>query len=238
MRRQSLRACYFVINRRYRMNTNLSSLESIVRAQPKQDLQIDGTTLAERFRLLPPVLGLMVRLVIVIQLLSPCCVRLRGATLSENDISVSKTSNADVSQAPSMPATERYPKTLPSQNITFSQNPADIEFFRLHLFAVPLVPVGGLTSPEENRDLANAIFAFTRRDQSDDLSALLKFLDAHPDTVWRPALLFDIGKMYRTSGYISKALICWEEAWNLSKNSKKYPAQAIANDTAGELAEL
>ena len=70
------------------------------------------------------------------------------------------------------------------------------------------------------------------------MSALTLYLDNHPASAWRPALLLNIGKIYRSTGYISRALSAWEGVWQLTKASDDYEARAIANDAAGELAEL
>jgi RHS repeat-associated protein len=126
----------------------------------------------------------------------------------------------------------------PSLTPEFSENPSDIEFFHIHLFQLPLTPVLGKTSMQENRDLAGALLAFSKRGKNDDVSMLTTFLDAHPASAWRASLLFNIGKVYRSTGYISRALAIWEKTWDLVKGGDSEEAKTVANVTAGELAEL
>jgi RHS repeat-associated protein len=120
----------------------------------------------------------------------------------------------------------------------FSARPTESEIFRARVFAEPLVPIGAPPAAEENSALAQALLAFLNRSSNDDVSAVTQFLEQHPDSAWRAALLTDLGIIYRRTGYFSKALSAWEEAWSLSKSASAPNAVAIADRAVGELAEL
>jgi hypothetical protein len=169
-------------------------------------------------------------LVIVTQLASPFAGVLRASNMPQ-------TVPQDAPQAAAIPV-RIQPESPPSAVPRFSTDPTDADFLHVHLFASALVPIGAPTSPTENRDLADAIVRYSQRARSDDVSALTLYLDNHPASAWRPALLLNIGKIYRSTGYISRALSAWEGVWQLTKASDDYEARAIANDAAGELAEL
>ncbi len=108
---------------------------------------------------------------------------------------------------------------------------------RANVFAEPLVPVG-TTTPQDNRDLAQALTVFLQRTQNDDCGAITLFLDTHPQSAWRVSLLTDLGLAYRRSGWFSKALNCWTEAWTLANTATDPKARAVADRAVAELFEL
>jgi hypothetical protein len=119
----------------------------------------------------------------------------------------------------------------------FSQLPTEAEFFTCGAFTEPLVPTAR-SSPEENRALAQAIGDFaTRSDRADD-SILQRFLSSYPNSPWRAALLLNLGLMYRQTGYFSRALDAWEQAWELSKGAEDLRAHNLGDRVISELAEL
>jgi hypothetical protein len=126
------------------------------------------------------------------------------------------------------------PRPLPE----FSASPTDAEIFRARVFEEPLVSVGGRGSAEEDRALADAILTYLERGGGEDVSVFEAFLKAHPRSAWRAALLVDLGIVYRRTGYFSKALDAWREAWKLSRDEQELNPRAVADRAAGELAEL
>src|SRR2546429_494714 len=74
-----------------------------------------------------------------------------------------------------------------------SAAPSDADLFHSRTFVEPLVPIGGKPSPQENLALKGAINAYKDRRDQDDQSAILAFLDQFPNSVWRPALLTNLG---------------------------------------------
>jgi YD repeat-containing protein len=70
----------------------------------------------------------------------------------------------------------------------------------------------------------------------DDLSALEQFVASHADSPWTPSLMFDLGMEYYKTGWYSKALAAWAQAWPLLQPATDPPAKALADRVAGELA--
>jgi hypothetical protein len=120
----------------------------------------------------------------------------------------------------------------------FSSPPTDAELRQARIFEEPLVPIGRATTPEENQALVTAIRAYLRAGGGEDLSLFEGFLSANPETPWRGALLTDLGIVYRRTGYFSKALGAWEEAWTAAKVARDAAGNAIADRAVAELAEL
>jgi RHS repeat-associated protein len=127
--------------------------------------------------------------------------------------------------------------TPPSAQTGFSDTPSDSEIWRAHIFSEPLTPVGK-TTPQENHELAQALTAFLQRTNGDDFAALNQFLSSHPDSPWRASLLTGLGGLYRHTGWFSKALAAWEEAWKLAKDETQPQPRATADLAVAELAEL
>jgi hypothetical protein len=59
-----------------------------------------------------------------------------------------------------------------------------------------LVPIGGEPSADENAALAAALLGYAKRSGPDDFSSLTAFLETHPKSPWRAALLTDLGLEY------------------------------------------
>ncbi len=140
---------------------------------------------------------------------------------------------------PKVAANRSVPKVaLPPDMPVFSERPTDPEFLRARVFAEPLVPVGSSTSPAENKALAKALLDYLSRGGGDTTEPIETFLKSHPATPWRAALLTDLGIVYRDTGYFSRALAAWEEAWALGKSAEAPNARAIADRALGELLAL
>lgn len=126
----------------------------------------------------------------------------------------------------------------PSAQAVFSDSPTDAEFFRAGIFAEPLVAIGNATSSEENKALAKALQQFLARTENDDTSALVRFLEAHPQSAWRASVLLNLGGFYRKTGYFTKALATWKESWDLSQNDTTAHGMAVADLAVAEYLEL
>ena len=127
---------------------------------------------------------------------------------------------------------------LVSVKATIRSGPTDADIFHCRMFAEPLVPIGGETTPQENAALLAAIEAQKNSVDQDDHSAVLTFLDQNPNSAWRAALLTNLGLEYRHTGWFLKALDAWEKAWATGKNEKSQMGRALMDRTIGELAEL
>jgi len=82
-------------------------------------------------------------------------------------------------------------------------------------FEEPLIPTGP-TSPGEDAMLLNAVREY-QRGTADDFVAIEQFLADHPLSPWRVALLTNLGLSYYHSGYFSKAISSWEQAWRFGR---------------------
>lgn len=128
--------------------------------------------------------------------------------------------------------------TEPSARKTLSGLPDAVEIGRSRAFSEPLVPVGGVPSSEENAALGAAITQWQGHTDQDDFSALTGFLEGHPQSPWRAALLVNLGLSYYQSGWYSRAMDSWERAWELSKAANAPDQRRIADRAIGEFLKL
>src|SRR5450756_226692 len=127
--------------------------------------------------------------------------------------------------------------TPPGQPMRFSTPPTTQEIFRSHAFAEPLVPTGE-AGPIENQALVDALQLFERRTNLDNVSPITEFLSRYPQSVWRVSLLTDLRIGYRKTGYFSKALAAWQEAWELGQGETSPYVKATSDRAVAEWAEL
>ena len=135
-------------------------------------------------------------------------------------------------------------RTLPKVNppkagLEFSANPTTQEIYRARVFEEPLVPIGGEPTADENAALAAALLGYAKRSGPDDFASLTGFLEKHPQSPWRAALLTCLGLEYYNTAHYSLALDAWENAWAHSKDAKDAKnarGKAIADRAVGELA--
>ena len=130
------------------------------------------------------------------------------------------------------------PVTPVSAFPVFSGPPTNEEISRARVFEEPLIPMSGEASEAANIHLANAITAYLRSGNSEDLTPIETFLVAHPNSVWRGSLLTNMGIVYRRTGYFSKALATWQRGWEISRDETQPLPRAVADRAVGELAEL
>lgn len=108
----------------------------------------------------------------------------------------------------------------------------------IRAFEEPLVSINGDKDSINDGALIEALQLFQQRKSFEDLSAITAYLEAHPSSPWRFSLLANMGIIYRKTGYFSKALDTWEQAWSLGKSDKTFQAQGLANRVAAELSSL
>ena len=123
----------------------------------------------------------------------------------------------------------------PKTGLEFSANPTTQEIFRARVFEEPFVPIGGEPGATENGALAAALLGYAKRSGPDDFASLTGFLEKHPKSTWRAALLTDLGLEYYNTAHYSLALEAWEKAWPLAKDAKDLRGKAIADRAVGEL---
>lgn len=117
----------------------------------------------------------------------------------------------------------------PARVVQFSKQPTDSEIFQKQLLPLPLVPMGGIASGDENHSLATALLSFSKRTKSDDDSALTGFIQDHPQSRWNAALWANLGNFYYNTGFFTKALDSWKKSWELSKKETEPHSKQIAD---------
>jgi RHS repeat-associated protein len=126
----------------------------------------------------------------------------------------------------------------PARTLAFSERPTPEELFRARVFEEPLVPVGCKPMETENAALAAALVGYSQRNGPDDFASITGFLEVHPQSPWRAALLTDLGLEYYSTAHYSLALEAWSKAWDLLKGAPSGPEKALADRALGELAYM
>jgi RHS repeat-associated protein len=140
---------------------------------------------------------------------------------------------------PAVKVNRTVPKVRPVPlRPVFSAEPSDSEIFKARIFEEPFVPVGGRTTPEENRALADAIEAFVARGDRLDLTPFERFLRDNDASPWRASLRANMGLAYMRAGRFTRAAAAWEEAWGVAKDQEDVRSRAVADRALGELANL
>jgi RHS repeat-associated protein len=157
----------------------------------------------------------------------------RAAADSIQQVSVDLKPSSQVTPNRSVPKVDP-PKTP----LEFSANPTAQEISRAGVFQEPLVPIGGQPGADENAALASALLGYAKRSGPDDFASLTGFLEEHPQSPWRAALLTVLGIEYHNTAYYSRALEAWQEAWALGQKAKDAKGKFLADRTVCELAGL
>ena len=126
----------------------------------------------------------------------------------------------------------------PKTTLEFSASPTIQEISRARVFEEPLVPIGGEPSANENVALAAALLSYAKRSGPDDFISLTEFLEKHPQSPWRAALLTDLGLAYYNTAHYSLALEAWREAWALGQKATDAKGKFLADRAVCELAGL
>ena len=134
--------------------------------------------------------------------------------------------------------------------LRFSNKPTDQEIYRAKVLREPFLPFGQ-SDETQNTAFAETLQQFARRTNLEDASNLTDFLERYPNSVWRISILGNLGDFYYHTGYFSKALTAWEEAWQLCKQAETRNAKNPSNPSllvqqqkrladwiVGELAEM
>ena len=90
----------------------------------------------------------------------------------------------------------------------------------------------------ENADFATALAAYSDCGDPDDFSALTAFLEDHPRSSWNGALLTNLGLVYYSRGYYSRAVRAWDLACAIARTVTDPAQQPLADRAFGELAYL
>jgi RHS repeat-associated protein len=143
-------------------------------------------------------------------------------------------------QAPVAPPNRTLPDigSEPAKPMTLPDTPTDAEITARGGFIEPLVPIGGRTTPADNKALAVLLGAWRARADLEDFTLIDQFVGQHQKSPWVAALLLNKGLECRKRGYFSVALTAWQEAWSRARNETSSSGHALADRAAGELAEL
>ncbi|HYE37988.1 RHS repeat-associated core domain-containing protein [Methylocaldum sp.] len=102
-----------------------------------------------------------------------------------------------------------------------------------------LIPVGDQPTAAETIALKEALRRYQQGGNREDVSALTKYLDRHPDSPWRVALLTNLGLIYYDTAQFSKALAAFDRAWQAGKPiTADGPAKAVVDLALGELVRM
>jgi len=130
------------------------------------------------------------------------------------------------------------PKAIPFSAISqFSSSATDEEIFGAHIFQEPLAPVGQ-TTEENNRALIEALKSYSNRNHPEDFSSITQFLETYPASPWCASLFLNLGIAYRTTGYFSRAMEAWNQAWDRSKDDPNPKVQVFADRAIAELVAI
>ena len=121
-----------------------------------------------------------------------------------------------------------------------SLDPAPENVFPVRIFEEPLVP--SVRAPGRGRDLGAG--RRPRRLRPTREPGRLR----QPGTglldrgggggAWRAALLLNLGLEYYNSGYYSRTIGAWSQAWELARHATDPAGKAVANRAVGELASM
>src|SRR5882762_301616 len=126
----------------------------------------------------------------------------------------------------------------PRTTLEFPANPGAQDIFRARVFEEPLVPIGGEPGAAENAALAAALLGYAKRNGPDDFSSLVGFLEKHPNSPWRAALLTGLGFEYYTTAHYSLALEAWSKALEGVNEARDVRGRIVLARATEELALL
>ena len=132
------------------------------------------------------------------------------------------------------PQTSAKKAAISVAKTSLSANPTDKEIRQLRVFLKPLVPMSGPADPMENAALSQAIAAYRQSNQT-DLKQLEKFVVAHQQSRWVPALQNNIAAKKFKSGYFTEAISAYKSSWDRAKRETGFQQRQIADTAAGEL---
>lgn len=105
------------------------------------------------------------------------------------------------------------------------------------LFAEPLFP----TSPSSSAEKAALLEVLAKFDKAGDplnRQPLEAFLEQHPDSVWKSAILGNLGLASAFAGRYTQALSDWKAAWEAGKSAEQIQVRAFVDRIMGERLQL
>jgi len=108
-------------------------------------------------------------------------------------------------------------------------------------YGLPEAPIaiGKKPSQEDNLVFYAALKQFSARRDKEDIHVLTDYLEVHPDSPWRIALLTNLGLIHYDASRFTQALDAFEVAWREGKRiSGSGPDKALVDRALGELLRM
>ncbi|MFZ2208929.1 MAG: cysteine peptidase family C39 domain-containing protein, partial [Porticoccaceae bacterium] len=116
-----------------------------------------------------------------------------------------------------------------------------VKLFSVPGLEEPLVTTGA-TTPAEDAALHALLDQYQRQaptpDSPRDLAAFERFLQDFPQSAWRLAVLTNLGLIHYQTGYFSRAIDAWTQAWAAGRAATDPRARALADRALGELLRM
>lgn len=126
--------------------------------------------------------------------------------------------------------------TLFEPRVNLSDDPIDDELSTARFFREPLTPVLSRTPQlNENRTLAQSLRAHREKGDQSDISDLQAFINAFPQSRWRPTLELKMARAQFEKGQFSQALVLYKSAWENSNSEPGENQKRLANEALSEL---
>lgn len=105
-------------------------------------------------------------------------------------------------------------------------------------FMEPLRPMVESINAFVEPELVAALQTWSNRRETEDHSSLENFITSKPQSVWKPSLQYNLGKLYYASGYFSLATAAYEASWKNCASHSGVNALQLGNQAAAELAVM
>ena len=147
---------------------------------------------------------------------------------------------APVQSAPAATRKRRAPATVQYgvANRSLSAIPQDKDITALAAFAEPIRPLPGNSSTVETAALSSALSSYLSAAESEAVAPLVQFTEDYPQSRWTPGILLNLGAISYNTGYFSKALKYWWDAWEAAKGGKDSVSVSIANQAVAAYAKM
>ncbi len=118
---------------------------------------------------------------------------------------------------------------------------AVVKLFSVPGMEEPFVATGATTA-DEDAALHALLDQYQRSasapDGPRDLAAFERFLQDHPQSAWRMAVLTNLGLIHYREGYFSRAIDAWTQAWAAGRTATEPRARALTDRAIGELLRM
>ena len=105
-------------------------------------------------------------------------------------------------------------------------------------FPEPVRPLGDASTDSATADLVALINRWAVLTGSDDYSSIEEFIIRYPDSMWTLGMRFNLGKLYYSGGYFSKAIAVYQTPLEAKPGIKGEVAESYLSMMVAELAEM